>query len=186
MNYYCQCCDRCGSPGCCTDHRHYACSLCGGKGYYLDDPGPVKCNGSCAAQDYERTAFLNELTSEAQRLGMYPVVTATREELREKYPVPLFAGAVSDGMSRRPKKKHREHTRKPLTDARKQELFAQIIREAAADAGKSTLVAPDDEDLKVIESDAQDLEYEAAAVVARPRSIWTRLLSWVPFRGERG
>jgi hypothetical protein len=52
-------------------------------------------------------------------------------------------------VARKPTRKHREHTRKPLSDARKQELFAQILAHAGAEVGRPSPVVEADEDDRV-------------------------------------
>jgi len=65
-------------------------------------------------------------------------------------------------MARRQAKKHKEHTRKPLTEERKQALFAEVVKAAQEEAGRQTLVDPDSDDL------AQMAEDDASDIVERP------------------
>lgn len=59
-------------------------------------------------------------------------------------------------MAMRPQKKHKEHARKALTDARKQEIFARLVREAQI-AGRESLIAPDADDrAAMVDDDAAD------------------------------
>lgn len=71
-------------------------------------------------------------------------------------------------MARRPAKKHKEHTRKPLTEARKLELFGQVL--AAAQAGRSQIVQeaePEDLDVMVDDDAADVLPVESVGRIRR-------------------
>jgi len=59
-------------------------------------------------------------------------------------------------MAKRPKRKHKEHTRKPLSDERKQELFAQVL--AWGQEGRQQIVkeAEPDDLAEMAEDDADD------------------------------
>lgn len=80
-------------------------------------------------------------------------------------------------MAKRPRKKHREHTRKPLTEERKQELFAGVIRELQEEAGSKILVEADAADRAEIASDDADDAFEAPPE-GRIRRLIRRFARW--------